>query len=186
MGRDLPFNDSLNPPILEKFQDSETRKVFDKLLSENKNLKNSLLVKKLKENNVYPVSEALEIPDDAYRDGAVAKLGVKRLREFKQSKEKFLMVLGFNKPHLPFNAPKKYWDLHTPSKFQLAPYAKQDNKRPKYAYHSYGELGAYTGFEIGGAVSEEQQRHLIHAYYACVSYVDAQVGKVLKELKSLT
>ena len=181
----LPFNSDHPAPILDKFQDPKCHEIYKKLSKNGKKVKTPLLVNKLKALKAYPVSEAFDLPDDTYRDGAIAKLGIKRLKELKGSGENFALFLGFTKPHLPFNAPKKYWDLYDPENFELAAYRKQDKQRPNYAYHSYGELAAYSGYEIGKPVAEDKQRHLIHAYYACVSYVDAQVGKVLDELKKL-
>jgi iduronate 2-sulfatase len=183
LGDELPYNKDYPKPILDKFQNPKAHAVFDKLNKTQKRLKSSLLMKEMKNKGAYLVSEAYDLPDDAYRDGAVANAGIDRLNKLSESKEKFFMVLGFNKPHLPFNAPKKYWDMYDPENLSLAEYQKQDKQRPKYAYHSFGELAAYQGYLIGKEVDTERQRHLIHAYYACVSYVDAQIGRVMDELK---
>ena len=185
LGDDLPYNKNHPKPVLDKFQNPKAHQVFEKLNKTQKRLKTSLLQKEMKNKGAYLVSEAYDLPDGAYRDGAVAKAGIQRLNELAETKEKFFMVLGFNKPHLPFNAPKKYWDMYDPNKLPLAEHQKQDQQRPKYAYHSFGELAAYKDYQIGKAVDEKRQRHLIHAYYACVSYVDAQVGRVMDELKRL-
>ncbi|WDE96977.1 sulfatase [Lentisphaera profundi] len=181
---ELPYNREIGKPVLDKFQNPKAQEILKRLSKKSKKLKTNLLMKELKKEGAYFVSEAYDLPDDAYKDGAVAKAGTKRLKELSETKEKFFMVLGFNKPHLPFNAPKKYWDMYDPNKLPLAEYRKQDKQRPKYAYHSFGELAAYKDYKIGEAVDDKRKRHLIHAYYACVSYVDAQIGKVMSELKA--
>lgn len=136
-------------------------------------------------------SEMLDVPDDAYLDGAMANYAVKQLVKKKGSSAPFFMAVGFKKPHLPFVAPKKYWDLYDRNKFLLAEWQKKSVNGPDIAYHNAGELRSFIDITpLGNApqndlliLPPEKQKELIHAYYACISYVDAQVGKLMLALK---
>lgn len=129
--------------------------------------------------------EAAEVGDSAYNDGKYAMKAIEYLRRFKNSDEPFFLGLGFLKPHLPFNAPKKYWDLYDRDKIDLAdnPFFPKD--APDQARFNWGELRAYEGIPAEGPVSDSVARALIHGYYACVSATDALVGMVLDELTAL-
>ena len=117
------------------------------------------------------------LPDEAYPDGQMAQAAIGKLREFADDGTRFCLAVGFYKPHLPFNAPKAYWDLYDPLTLPgPVPVSAPTGANSSTATNS-GEINAYTG---GG------DRDLLrHAYFACVSYVDAQVGKVLAELDNL-
>lgn len=129
-----------------------------------------------------PAFESAEVLDQAYRDGAVANQAVRALR---RSKDKpFFMCVGFAKPHLPFCAPKRYWDLYQREQFDVPDRSLPENA-PPLAFTKWGELRAYQGIPAEGPISDEQTRELMHGYAACVSYADAQVGKVLAELGRL-
>ena len=95
------------------------------------------------------------------------------------------MILGFRKPHLPFNAPKKYWDMYDKKKIKIHPYQKPVVNGHNISYHTYGELTNYADHEKGQKVPEDMQKKLIHGYYACTSFADAQIGKVMKALDAL-
>ncbi len=130
--------------------------------------------------------EVADVADDAYPDGKLADLTVKTLENLKNNGEPFFLAVGFFKPHLPFNAPKKYWDLYDRKAFELPEEAREPVRlSPKVAFHSHRELGGYKGVPKNEDLDAEQSRVLRHGYYACVSYVDAQVGKVLDALKRL-
>ena len=126
-----------------------------------------------------------DVPDNAYTDGAIADLGVATLAELSSRKEPFFLAVGFLKPHLPFNAPKKYWDLYDPAKIELAENNYPPKNATQYSLTDFGEIRVYGGIPAKGALSPETARELRHAYYACVSYVDANVGKLLDELDRL-
>jgi iduronate 2-sulfatase len=131
-----------------------------------------------------PATEACEIPDNAYHDGGVARTAAKRIREFSRKEQPFYLAVGFVKPHLPFIAPKKYWDLYDhaslpPASFQQLP---KGSPHDLTFYSDSGELRAYSDISKTGPIPEEQQRQLIHGYAACVSYIDAQVGLLLQTL----
>jgi arylsulfatase A-like enzyme len=117
------------------------------------------------------------LPDEAYPDGQMAQAAIEKLREFADDGTRFCMAVGFYKPHLPFNAPKAYWDLYNPATLPApSPLAAPAGANSATLTNS-GEINSYSG---GG-----DRAHLRHAYFACVSYLDAQVGKVLAELDAL-
>jgi iduronate 2-sulfatase len=130
-----------------------------------------------------PAYESADVPDDTYPDGKMAAEAVKRIEAAaKTPDEPFFLAVGFMKPHLPFCAPKKYWDLHDPAKFKLAELTKPPKGAPPYAPTSWGELRNYEGMPEKGPLPDETARTLIHGYYAATSYMDAQVGRVLQAL----
>lgn len=132
----------------------------------------------------YPV-ESAEVHDSLYRDGQIAKKSVEDLRMLKEKDEPFFLAVGFMKPHLPFNAPKKYWDLYNRNDISLPSNYLQPESTPRQAFHNFGELRHYYNVPEEGPVSEEMAKELIHGYYACVSYTDAQIGKLMDALDEL-
>ena len=129
--------------------------------------------------------EIAQVNDTAYFDGKIAHKGIADLRELKNNKKPFFLALGFMKPHLPFNAPKKYWDLYDRNNIELPESYVQPKSTPRKAFHNFGELRQYNNIPKKGDIPEALAKELIHGYYACVSYVDAQIGLVLDELKRL-
>lgn len=129
--------------------------------------------------------EAADVSDEAYFDGEIANKGIADLRKLKDGKQPFFLSLGFKKPHLPFNAPLKYWEMYNRAEIDLPESYVQPVSTPEIAFHNYGELRQYAGVGKRGHLSDELAKELIHGYYACVSYVDAQIGKVLQELEDL-
>jgi iduronate 2-sulfatase len=129
--------------------------------------------------------ESAEVEDDAYADGQVADRAVERIAAAaKTPDEPFFLAVGFVKPHLPFCAPKKYWDLYDPAKFELAKLRQPPEGAPDFAPTDWRELRNYKGGPQSGPVDDAMQRELIHGYYAATSYTDAQIGKVLDALKA--
>ncbi len=129
--------------------------------------------------------EAAEVHDSVYRDGKLALKVINDLHKLKQSKQPFFLTMGLMKPHLPFTAPKKYWDLYDRESIELPESYMQPESTPKQAFHKYGELRNYENIPKKGHLSDDLAKELIHGYYACVSYIDAQIGLVLDELKRL-
>jgi iduronate 2-sulfatase len=133
-----------------------------------------------------PAFEMADVPDDAYSDGLVAKEAIVRLTAAKSRPETpFFIGLGFSKPHLPFCAPKKYWDLYDPTKLPLATFTEPPAGAPGYAPQFGGELRSYKDIPGKGALPQDLQRKLVHGYYAATSYMDAQLGRVLDKLDEL-
>lgn len=128
-----------------------------------------------------PATEKADMPDSLYKDVGYTKQALAALRQYKDSL--FFLAVGFEKPHLPFAAPKRYWDLYPDSIITLP----ENTTRPINSYTKAlkrsGELRKYT--DINGPVSEKQALNLIHGYYACVSFIDDQIGQVLQELENL-
>ena len=131
-----------------------------------------------------PAFEGADVPDDTFVDGKVADLAVATLRELSRKSQPFFLAVGFVKPHLPFVAPKKYWNLYDPAKIQLAPNKYRPKDAPEYAIQPGGEMRAYHGIPAG-SIPDDLARQLKHGYYAAISYMDAQLGKVLDELDRL-
>ena len=129
-----------------------------------------------------PSSECADVADNAYTDGVVADKAIEALRKHKDGP--FFLAAGFYKPHLPFVAPKRYWDLYDRAKLPL-PDATQPTAAPQIAFTNWGELRAYTDIPKTGDLDEAKTRELLHGYHACVSYTDAQIGRVLAELDRL-
>ncbi len=133
--------------------------------------------------------EAANVDDESYPDGLTATLAVKKLKELAAKNKPFFLGVGFFKPHLPFNAPKKYWDLYDESKIPLTPSPGIPINVNQASLHESGEFNGYkTGDEkaaLSKPISDAYARKLKHAYYAGVSYIDAQIGKVVTELKQL-
>lgn len=132
-----------------------------------------------------PAYEKADVPDSIYRDGKIALKGISDLKKLKKENQPFFLALGFVKPHLPFNAPSKYWDLYEPKNISLPGNFVQPPSTPKKAFHTSGELRKYHDIPSKGHFSDELSLQLIHGYYAAVSYVDAQIGKVLNSLERL-
>lgn len=139
-------------------------------------------VKENKPKNIGPAFEMADLPDNEYSDGMIAEKAVQTLSRIKD--KPFFLALGFAKPHLPFIAPKKYWDMYEEASMVIPDKTAPQNM-PGLAMSDWGELRGYDNIPNEGLVSDEQTRKLIHGYYASVTFMDAQVGKVLDELKRL-
>ncbi len=130
-----------------------------------------------------------DVDDSGYPDGMTAALAIQKLNELAEKDKPFFLGVGFFKPHLPFNAPKKYWDLYDEDKISIAPFKAIPEKSSKSSLHGSGEFNGYKLGEekasLDANFSDEYARKILHAYYACVSYMDAQVGKILDELDKL-
>jgi arylsulfatase A-like enzyme len=129
------------------------------------------------------------VNDEGYPDGLTAQLAVEKLKELSKKGKPFFLGVGFFKPHLPFNSPKKYWDLYDEKDLPLAPFPDIPKNINLASLHNSGE---FNGYRLGDEkatlehpVSDAYARKLRHAYFACVSYTDAQIGKLLKELDRL-
>lgn len=130
-----------------------------------------------------PAYEAADVPDTAYPDGQVAQQALAELKRLKD--RPFFLAVGFVKPHLPFNAPQKYWDLYEATDINLPSVTQPTKEAPSLAFTNWGELRNYYGIPKQGDLDEELTRTLIHGYYACTSYTDALIGQLLDELERL-
>jgi len=132
-----------------------------------------------------PAWECADVPDSTYHDGALADMAIEALRAIAQQRQPFWLGVGFIRPHLPFVAPKKYWDLYDRDAIALAPNPFPPRGAPPYAVPPGGELRTYEGIPADRILPDDLARTLKHGYYAAVSYMDAQFGRVLDELERL-
>ena len=132
-----------------------------------------------------PCTESADVPDEAYTDGKTAERAVADMRRLAANEQPFLLAVGFVRPHLPFIAPKRYWDLYDAKDIHLPENYGPPKNCPPDALNTWGELRAYSDIPHKGPLPDETALRLIHGYYACVSYIDAQVGKLLDELDHL-
>ncbi len=139
-------------------------------------------------NQVKPY-EACDVEDDDYPDGLTTELALSSLKKLKENDKPFFLGVGYFKPHLPFNSPKKYWNLYNRDSIVISKNPVIPKNVNLKSLHPSGEFNNYAlGDEIANLehrVSDEYAKKLIHAYYACVSYIDAQIGLLVKEVESL-
>jgi iduronate 2-sulfatase len=126
-----------------------------------------------------------ELSDDEHSDGQVALKSIADMRRLKDAGQPFFLAAGFFKPHLPFIVPKKYWDLYPPESIALPSNYHPPKDAPAESIHNSGELRAYSGVPKTGPLPDELALNLIRGYHACVSFTDAQIGRVLDELERL-
>jgi len=130
--------------------------------------------------------ESPDVPDEAYGDGRVAQKAVQVLSTLQKKKQPFFLAVGFARPHLPFSVPKKYWDMYDKAKLPVPVTEEHPSGAPGFAIKRFGEIEQYQDiprYDPKKRYPDSLKRQLIHGYYAGVSYVDAQIGKLLRELK---
>jgi arylsulfatase A-like enzyme len=135
-----------------------------------------------------PLWERAEVGDEGYPDGILAAQAVAWLGALAEGGEPFFLAVGFFKPHLPFSAPARYWDLFDPARIDPGPDATcPEGLGDVHACRQSGEVTGNYAHALwdDGRWDAAERRRLIHAYLACVAYVDAQIGKVLDELRRL-
>lgn len=185
------YANGLGKPANSQYQKAETKLLFSKN-------ETSGVAQKDEDaeagNRKGPSTECIDVPDNAYNDGVFALKAKAQIEKLSKEGKPFFMAVGFLKPHLPFVAPKKYWDLYKRENMPIATFQEHAKNGVEIAYHRSSELRNYTdinefatfsgdGPHIG--LKLEKQRELIHGYYAAVSYTDAQVGILLNTLESL-
>lgn len=131
-----------------------------------------------------PAYENADVPDHAYIDGYETLRAIESMKRMAKTPEKpFFLALGFRKPHLNWTAPKKYWDLYDRKKIPLSEQQSGPANGAAMGLHASFELRTRAGIPKYGPIEPELARTLKHAYLACVSYVDAQIGKIIGELE---
>ncbi|MAV79592.1 MAG: iduronate-2-sulfatase [Flavobacteriaceae bacterium] len=160
----------------------------EEALFENYNLyvKEEIDIKKLPRGAAW---EAPDVSDEAYADGRIARHAINRLRVLNENKKQpFFMAIGFIRPHLPFSVPKKYWDLYDKSQLPLPEYEIAPKGSPSFAVKRGGEINNFKPIDPYSVLpfEEELKRNLIHGYYASISYMDKQLGRVMREIKNLS
>ncbi len=130
--------------------------------------------------------ESLEVDDSELGDGQIADLTITALDQGRDRDEPLFLAVGFLRPHLPFVAPKKYWDLYDPATLPRTTVPGFPKGAPREASNRSGELlRQYRGLPTKTPLDAETTEKLIHGYFASVSYVDAQIGRVFKKLGEL-
>nr|WP_315148615.1 sulfatase [uncultured Flavobacterium sp.] len=192
---DFPAN--LGEPANGQYQLAATKALMTPEMIKERKQKNKELAQENDENPKSikgPSTECIDVPDNAYNDGVNALIAQKQIIALSKQNKPFFMAVGFSKPHLPFVAPKKYWDMYQRDAMPIAPFQEHAKNSPLIAYHQSGELRNYPditefvslpadSLRIG--LKLEKQKELVHGYYAAVSYMDAQVGVLLNTLESL-
>ena len=172
------------PPLtttMWDYQDKASIRIFEERNKEryqNKNIRNN---KNLPQKG--PAFESPDVPDITYEDGRIANKAIEALQDLQNSDEPFFLAVGFKKPHLPFNAPRKYWDIYDRKDIQLPSNYFFPKNAPEAARLDWKELKTFYGIPSAVPLPDTTAIDLIHGYYACVSYVDAQIGRVLDALE---
>jgi iduronate 2-sulfatase len=183
-------------PAEGRYQLPETKVLVEKYIKEAlDNGKTKAEANEYVQTKIKPSVESADVADYAYTDGANVLKAIDILTELKKKNQPFFFAVGIAKPHLPFAAPKKYWDLYKRQDMPLEKFQEQSKNPVAVAYHNSGELRAYTDIPpltsftdqkpYGITLPPDKQKELIHGYYAAVSYADANVGKLLDALDSL-
>jgi arylsulfatase A-like enzyme len=186
----------LGAPLSGQYQSPQSKELAAKFTKEAQEKgMNEKEIEDYVSNSVKPSFECADVPDNAYNDGANALRAIEILEKLKSETQPFFFAVGFSKPHLPFVSPKKYWDLYKREDMPLAAFQEQPKNSVDVAFHNSGEIRAYTDIppllsftdqkNYGITLQIDKQKELIHGYYAAISYMDAQVGKVLDKLDAL-
>ncbi|MCM8530327.1 MAG: sulfatase [Lentisphaeraceae bacterium] len=130
-----------------------------------------------------PAYESADVPDASYTDGYSTVQAIATMKKMKATGKPFFMAAGFKKPHLDFIAPKKYWDMYNRDDIKLASQTQAPKNHATTGLHRSFELRTRHGIPKNGPIGPELSKTLLHGYYACVSYVDAQVGMLMDYLK---
>ena len=130
-------------------------------------------------------AESSPSADSDHLDGKVAEAAIQKLRLLKRTRQPFFLAVGFRKPHMPFSAPAKYWALYDRAKLAQPINPRMPKGAPAIAAHQWPEARGYTDIPRQGAITAAKIAELRHGYYAATSFTDAQVGRVVGELKRL-
>jgi len=192
-GNDLPYYAEESGPVAAYFyQAAHVKETFEEMklkAREEGGNPNAMTHQYYK-----PATECLDLPDDAYKDGVFAERALEDLERLAAGGKPFFLGVGFERPHLPFTAPKRYWDLYERENIPLEPFRDHARGDQNYFYTTSNELRSYTeedGSDAWGKLKDSiplttaEQRKLIHGYWAAVTYIDAQVGKIMDKLDEL-
>lgn len=128
-----------------------------------------------------PSWESPDVADTALPDGQIADAAIAAIKELQN--KRFFLGAGFLKPHLPFVVPKKYYDLYPLDDIDLPENTTPPHGAPSFALHSSGELRGYSDIPSAGPISQKKAREIIRGYYASISYIDSQIGRLIAALE---
>jgi arylsulfatase A-like enzyme len=119
-------------------------------------------------------------------DGDTVREALGAMRELAgRPDQPFFLGVGFANPHVPWVAPKKYWDLYRTADMPLPDNLYAPRDAPKFAATSGDDFYWYGNVPGDRNISPEFGRQCLHGYLAAISYVDAGVGRLLDELERL-
>lgn len=190
------FPPQMGEPALDRYQLPSTKALVAKYMKEALDSgKTKAEATDYTQTKIKPSVENTDVPDNAYIDGANMLQAKDILVQLSKSDQPFFFAVGISKPHLPFVAPKKYWDLYKRDDMPVEKFQEKSENAVDVAYHNAGEIRAYTDIPpllsftdqkpYGLTLPLDKQKELIHGYYAAVSYTDANVGILLNTLDSL-
>ena len=169
------------PPLPSAYPDGTNELVFE--------ARKRLPPRDWRKNNLRrPSTASPDLPDNQLLDGARTDMCIEDLRRLAKTSQPFFLAMGYIRPHLAFVAPKKYWDMYDPAKLPVLTDQQTPVGAPPYSMHNNSELSHYVDLIDmpkpwdDETLPPEKMRQLVHGYYACVSYVDAQIGRLLKAL----
>ncbi len=123
-----------------------------------------------------------KMPEQLHTDAMTITYAMDRMEALQDTS--FFLAVGLVKPHLPFVAPSKYWDMYDVSSIKVPAPDKPDHY-PSFAFSNWGELRKYHDIPAEGLLDQDDAVNMIHGYYACVSFIDAQIGRIIERLKEL-
>lgn len=188
------YPEGFTPPALDYFQDPETKRLVEKYEKEAEELGlNPAEARKYVVRRIKPSTENIDVPDAAYKDGAMVLQAKDIMADLAKGDKPFFLGVGFARPHLPFVAPTKYWDMYNREDMPIEPFQQHAKNTYEFTYHNSWELRSYTDIPLWTSFTDKReakiplhkQKELIHGYYATISYVDAQIGILLNTLDSL-
>lgn len=131
-------------------------------------------------------TEGEDVPDNTFVDGIVCEAAEEALETYAKHKQSFFLAVGFRKPHLPFVAPKRYWDWYDRAVIPTPATNTHPYGAPEYALRTWNEIEGYNDIPKDlSEISPEQTQLLRHGYYACISYIDTLIGRLLNQLDKL-
>ena len=127
--------------------------------------------------------QAFDGPDESYPDGPAVNETLKQLDQLAADKKPFFLATGILRPHLPFGAPAKYLEHYKDAK--LPPIPHPEKPEGKTTWHGSGEFMKYNRWGKDPRKDQEFATEVRRHYAACVTYADAQVGKIMAQLTKL-
>lgn len=144
--------------------------------------------KNIAQANPYHKATATEkaaVPDTAYPDGQTTRLALEAMQDLAKDEQPFFLAVGYYKPHLPFAAPERYWQNYQASELPLAKINQLPQGAPPYLFRSWSEPGSYLDVPKEEPFVDSLSAQLKMGYYACVSFIDEQLGQLLGQLETL-